>query len=65
MEFWTRLNTVLRRWLCKLNKVVPLIVLDVVLVMLIGMMTGVLEGNICCCDDCGCDDGGAAAVIVI
>lgn len=61
MEFWTRLNTELRRWLCKLNNVVPLIVLDVVLVMLMGRVTGVwekvLEGKVCCFDDCGCDGG--------
>ena len=65
MEFWTSLNTELMRWLCKLNKAVPLKVLDLVLVMLVGvgLWKKVSEGEVSCCDDCGCggndgNDGG-------
>jgi len=59
MEFWTFLNTELIKWLCKLNRVVPLRMLDVAVVMLVGVgvREKVLECRVCCCDDCGCGGG--------
>ena len=44
------------RWLCKLNKVVPLKVLDLVSVTLVraGVWKKVSESEVSCCDDCGC-----------
>jgi hypothetical protein len=62
MEFWTLLDTKLRKWLCKSNMVVPLIVLDVVVAMLVRVVlwNKVLEGRVCFFDDCVCggSDGG-------